>query len=62
VTKRFFEDPLAFRPERWTEAFEASLPKLAWSMRLAPGYRVEPHPRITLRPKNGVLVTLRRRG
>lgn len=27
---RFFEDPLAFRPERWTEEFEASLPKLAY--------------------------------
>lgn len=90
---RFFSDPLAFRPERWTEDFEASLPKLAyfpfgggpricigmgfawmegvlllatigrrWSMRLVPGHRVEPFPRITLRPKNGVLVTLRRRG
>lgn len=89
---RFFADPLAFRPERWTEDFEASLPKLAyfpfgggpricigmgfawmegtlllatlgrrWSMRLVPGQRVEPFPRITLRPKNGVMVTLKRR-
>ncbi|HEX6903898.1 MAG TPA: cytochrome P450 [Thermoanaerobaculia bacterium] len=27
---RFFADPLSFRPERWTEDFEASLPKLAY--------------------------------
>ena len=27
---RFFPDPLAFRPERWTEEFEASLPKFAY--------------------------------
>lgn len=27
---RFFADPLRFRPERWTEDFEASLPKLAY--------------------------------
>lgn len=90
---RFFDDPLAFRPERWTEDFEARLPKLAyfpfgagpricigmgfawmegvlllatigrrWKMRLVPGQQVEPHPRITLRPKNGVRVTLERRG
>ncbi|HKV12643.1 MAG TPA: cytochrome P450, partial [Thermoanaerobaculia bacterium] len=89
---RFFPDPSAFRPERWTEDFEAALPKLAyfpfgggpricigmgfawmegilllatlgrrWKMRLVPGQRVEPHPRITLRPKNGVRVTLERR-
>lgn len=89
---RFFPDPLAFRPERWTEELEAGLPKLAyfpfgggpricigmgfawmegilllatlgrrWRMRLVSGQRVEPHPRITLRPKNGVLVTLERR-
>jgi cytochrome P450 len=90
---RFFPDPLAFRPERWTEDFESRLPKLAyfpfgggprvcigmgfawmegilllatlgrrWRMRLVPGQRVVPHPRITLRPKNGVLVTLEPRG
>jgi cytochrome P450 len=89
---RFFPDPLRFRPERWTEPFEAQLPKLAyfpfgggsrvcigmgfawmegvlllatigrrWTLRLAPGYRVEPYPRITLRPKNGVRVMLQRR-
>jgi cytochrome P450 len=89
---RFFEDPLAFRPERWTEDFEARLPKLAyfpfgggpricigmgfawmegvlllatigrgWTMRLVPGHRVEPYPRITLRPKDGVRVTVARR-
>jgi cytochrome P450 len=89
---RFFPDPLAFRPERWTEEFEAGLPKLAyfpfgggprlcigmgfakmegvlllatigrrWRMRLVPGQRIEPHPRITLRPREGVRVTLSRR-
>lgn len=89
---RFFPDPLAFRPERWTEDFEAALPKLAyfpfgggpricigmgfawmegilllatigrrWKMRPVPGQRVEPQPRITLRPKNGVRVILERR-
>ena len=32
-----------------------------WTMRLVPGHPVEPSPRITLRPKNGVQVVLRRR-
>ncbi|HEX9943597.1 MAG TPA: cytochrome P450 [Thermoanaerobaculia bacterium] len=32
-----------------------------WTMRLVPGHRIEPFPRITLRPKSGVPVTLRRR-
>lgn len=90
---RFFPDPLAFRPERWTEDFEAGLPKLAyfpfgggprlcigmgfakmegvlllatigrrWRMRLVPGHPVEPYPRITLRPRNGVRVILTKRG
>jgi cytochrome P450 len=27
---RFFDEPLAFKPERWTEEFEASLPKYAY--------------------------------
>jgi len=27
---RFFPDPLSFKPERWTESFEAQLPKLAY--------------------------------
>lgn len=89
---RFFEEPASFRPERWTEEFEAGLPKLAyfpfgggprlcigmgfawmegvlllatigrrWRMRLVPGHPVEPHPRITLRPRNGVRVTLETR-
>jgi cytochrome P450 len=91
---RFFPDPLRFLPERWTETFEAGLPKLAyfpfgggpricigmgfawmegilllatlgrrWILELAPGSPpVEPSPRITLRPKGGVPVVLRRRG
>jgi cytochrome P450 len=90
---RFFPEPLAFRPERWTEEFETGLPKLAyfpfgggprlcigmgfakmegvlllatigrrWRMRLVPGQRVEPHPRITLRPRDGVRVILTKRG
>lgn len=89
---RFFPDPLSFRPERWTESFEAGLPKLAyfpfgggprlciglgfawmegilllatlgrrWTMDLVPGLPVEPDPRITLRPKHGVQVILKRR-
>jgi cytochrome P450 len=89
---RFFPDPLRFQPERWTESFEAGLPKLAyfpfgggprlcigmgfawmegilllatlgrrWAMDLVPGHPVEPAPRITLRPKQGVQVVLRRR-
>jgi cytochrome P450 len=32
-----------------------------WRMRLVPGQRVEPYPRITLRPKDGVRVTMARR-
>ncbi len=90
---RFFPDPLRFLPERWTETFEAGLPKLTyfpfgggprvciglgfawmegilllatlgrrWTMELPPGQPpVEPSPRITLRPKGGVPVVLRRR-
>lgn len=89
---RWFEDPLSFQPERWTEDFEARLPKLAyfpfgggpricigmgfawmegvlllatlgrrWKMRLVPGRPIEPSARITLRPKDGVWVTLSRR-
>lgn len=89
---RFFEDPLSFRPERWTDELEARLPRMAyfpfgggpricigmgfawmegilllatlgrrWKMRLVPGHPVEPSPRITLRPKHGVRVTLARR-
>lgn len=27
---RFFDDPLAFKPERWTEEFEAQLPRYAY--------------------------------
>jgi cytochrome P450 len=27
---RFFDDPSAFKPDRWTEAFEAQLPKYAY--------------------------------
>ena len=27
---RFFPEPLAFKPERWTDEFEASLPKYAY--------------------------------
>ncbi|SIR83144.1 Cytochrome P450 [Haladaptatus litoreus] len=27
---RWYDDPLAFQPERWTEEFEGSLPKLAY--------------------------------
>ncbi|MFB6136709.1 MAG: cytochrome P450 [Halobacteriaceae archaeon] len=27
---RFYDDPMAFRPDRWTEEFERSLPRLAY--------------------------------
>ncbi len=33
-----------------------------WRMRLVPGHPVEPQPRITLRPKHGLRMTLERRG
>ena len=46
----------------WTEGI-LLLATLAqrWQARLAPGYRVQPEPLITLRPKNGLPMTLHRR-
>lgn len=86
-----YEEPDAFRPERWTEAFERSLPKYAYfpfgggprlcignsfalmeaalllatiaqqfDLKLVPGHPVVPEPSITLRPKHGLKVELRR--
>jgi cytochrome P450 len=89
---RFYEDPEAFHPERWTDDFERHLPRFAYfpfgggqrvciggafammeavlvlatiaqQFRLTPvpGHVVEPVPEITLRPKYGVQMLLRRR-
>ena len=89
---RFFDDPLAFKPDRWTEEFEAQLPKYAYfpfgggpracvgasfammemilvlatigqryRLELVPGHPVETYPAMSLRPKNGVKVVVRRR-
>jgi len=90
---RFFDEPLAFKPERWTEEFEAQLPKYAYfpfgggpracvgasfammemilvlatigqryRLELVPGHPVETYPAMSLRPKNGVKVVVKRRG
>ena len=89
---RFFDEPLAFKPERWTEAFEAQLPKYAYfpfgggpracvgaafammemilvlatigqkfQLELVREHLVETYPAMSLRPKNGVKVVVRRR-
>jgi cytochrome P450 len=90
---RFFDDPLAFKPERWTAEFEEQLPKYAYfpfgggpracvgasfammemilvlatigqryRLELVPGDPVETYPAMSLRPKNGVKVVVKRRG
>ena len=89
---RFFPEPDAFRPERWTPEARAERPRLAyfpfgagsrlcigepfawlegvlvtatiaqqWTMRAAPGQTIALQPKITLRPKDGVRMTLARR-
>ena len=89
---RYFKDPDAFQPGRWTPEFTSQLPKFAyfpfgggarqcigegfawmeailltatiarqWKLRLLPGHEVIPHPMITLRPKNGLPMTVHRR-
>ncbi|MEL7315166.1 MAG: cytochrome P450 [Cyanobacteria bacterium J06559_3] len=89
---RYFEEPLAFKPERWQSDLEKQLPKgvyipfgegpricigkgfaqmeatlilatLAqqYQLDLMPEATIEPLPSITLRPKGGVRMTLRRR-
>lgn len=89
---RFFDEPLAFKPDRWTEEFEAQLPKYAYfpfgggpracvgasfammemililatigqrfRLELVPDHRVEVYPAMSLRPKHGVSVTVRKK-
>lgn len=89
---KLFEEPLQFRPERWTPQFEASLPKISyfpfggglrrcigegfawmeivlvlatighrWRFHIENPAMVVPKPLFTLRLKNGLPVTLRRR-
>lgn len=89
---RFFEDPAAFKPDRWTPEFEAQLPKYAYfpfgagprvcvgasfammemilvlatigqkfRLSLVPGQTVETYPAMSLRPKEGVVVTVEQR-
>lgn len=90
---RWWEEPLAFRPERWTAEERAKRPKYAyfpfsggarvcigeafawmegtlvlatlaqrWRARLRPGHTVTPEALFTLRPKEGLPMTLERRG
>ena len=90
---RFFDDPLAFKPDRWTAEFEEQLPKYAYfpfgggpracvgasfammemilvlatigqrhRLELVPDHPVETYPAMSLRPKNGVKVVVKRRG
>lgn len=88
---RYFEEPLAFRPERWLDGLEERLPRgvyfpfgdgprrcigqnfalmetaLAaavvaqrWKFELVPGHPVVPEPLVTLRPKHGIRMKIRR--
>lgn len=88
--ERFFAEPLAFRPERWTSEFEAQLPKYAYfpfgggpracigasfammeimlvlatigrkfRLELVPDHPVKILPAMSLRPKDGVKVSVR---
>jgi cytochrome P450 len=89
---RWFDDPTAFKPERWDNDLVKRLPRGAYfpfgdgprvcignhfammetvlilatllqryRLELAPGYRLELFPSITLRPKHGVQVVVRER-
>jgi cytochrome P450 len=89
---RWFDDPEAFKPERWDNDLARRLPRGAYfpfgdgpricignhfammesvlilatvlqryRLELAPGYRLELFPSITLRPKHGVHVVVRER-
>jgi cytochrome P450 len=86
---RFFDQPLQFKPERWTPEFESQLPKYAYlpfgagprvcigasfammemilvlatigqrfRLQLVPDHPVETYPAMSLRPKDGVKVTV----
>lgn len=89
---RFYDDPLEFKPARWTEEFIECLPKYAYfpfgggpracigasfammeiilvlatigqtfRLELVPGHPVTIYPAMSLRPKDGIRVTLRER-
>ncbi len=89
--KRWFPEPLAFRPERWGEPAVQSLPRCAYfpfgdgpricignqfammeavlllativgrhRLELVPGQKIDLLPSITLRPKQGVRIVVRR--
>src|SRR5437868_9804700 len=89
---RFFDQPLEFKPERWTPEFEARLPKYAYfpfgagprvcigasfammemilvlatigrqfRLELVPNHPVETYPAMSLRPKDGVKITIHAR-
>jgi len=89
---RFYDDPDAFRPERWLEGLAARLPAGAYfpfgdgprrcigqgfallesalvigtiaqkfQFRLSPGHPVTPEPLVTLRPRQGIRMTLQAR-
>ena len=89
---RFFDEPLRFKPERWTAEFESQLPKYAYfpfgagprvcigasfammemilvlatigrrfRLELDSNHPVEIYPAMSLRPKNGVTVTIHAR-
>lgn len=90
--RRFYNRPAEFQPERWTEDFEARLPKYAYfpfgggpracigasfammeiilvlatigqkfRLELVPDHPVEIYPAMSLRPKDGVKVSVRNR-
>ena len=90
--QRFYDEPLAFKPERWTEEFVERLPKYAYfpfgggpracigasfammeiilvlatigqryRLELAPDHPVSILPAMSLRPKDGIKVTVKSR-
>jgi cytochrome P450 len=89
---RFFDEPLAFKPDRWTAEFEAQLPRYAYfpfgggpracvgasfammemilvlaaigqrfQLELVRDHPVETYPAMSLRPKHGVKVIVKKR-
>jgi cytochrome P450 len=89
---RFYDEPLAFKPERWTEEFAERLPKYAYfpfgggpracigvsfammeiilclaaigqkfRLEIVPDHPVSIYPAMSLRPKDGIKVVVKRR-